>query len=315
MSKQSYEKRKKNRRKKTTPKRGNAYASISQLSTMKTKKGEVTIDNCSVCCQNKVLTFDHVPPKSTRKIIQKHSGWLKSKDILVKNWEDDIIVQRPGFKTVCEECNGISSQYINEYNDMITQILENVSKQGINNQSIQITINPLVVFKQILYMFFVQNSDFKYYKYCEALYPFFKTKDTTCSNLESVMRIYMGFHTGQDLAYHPDTIAHNKISYDPPVVISPKKSTHTTHFDISQLREAINKGVFDNSILFPPFYYRLIITHDLTQDNDIDGLIDITDFSTIPDQTGELSFFLVNHNINLPPNSFRSSLVKTHDLD
>ena len=314
MSKQSYEKRK-NKRKKKTPKRGNAYTSVPQLSTMKPRKGEVTKDNCNVCYQNRILTFDHVPPKTTRKIIQKHSTWLKTKDILVKNWEDDTVVQKLGFNTVCEECNGISSQYINEYNHMITQLLENISKQGINNQSVQITINPLVVFKQILYMFFVQNSHFKYYKYCDALYPFFKTRDTICSKLESVMRIYMGFHTGHDLVYDPDIVAHGKIIYDPPVVISKENPTHTTHFDSSQLRESINKGVFDNSILFPPFYYRLITTHDLTQDSHIDRLIDITPFSTIPYQTGEISFSLVNHNINLPPNSFRSSLVKTYNLD
>ena len=315
MSKQSYEKRKKKRGKKKTSKRGRADTSVSQLSTMKPKKGEVTKDNCNVCNQNGVLTFDHVPPKATRKIIQENSHWLTDKDILVKNWDDDTVVQKLGFKAVCEECNGISSGYIDEYNEMIIQLLEYISNQGINNQTVKITINPLIVFKQILYMFFVQNDQFKNYKYHEALYPFFETSHATCSNLESVMRIYMGFHTGHNLAYHPDTVAHNEMINDPPVVLSKENPTHTTHVDISQLREAINKGVFDNSILFPPFYYRLITPHDLTQDSDIDGLIDITPFSTIPDQTGEISFSLVNHNINLPLNSFRSSLVKTYDLD
>ena len=280
---------------------------------MKPKKGKVIKDNCNVCCQNRDLTFDHVPPKTTRKIIQKHSTWLKTKDILVKNWENDTVVQKLGFNTVCKECNGMSSQYINEYNHMVTQLLEIISRQGINNQSVQITINPLIVFKQILYMFFVQNNDFKNYKYCEALYPFFQDISATCNNLDTLMRIYMGFHTGEDLTYHPDTVAYGKIAPDEPIVLSKENPIYTVNVDIAQYREAINRGVFDNSILFPPFYYRLIITHDLTQDSDIDGLIDITPFSTIPDQTGEISFSLVNHNINLPPNSFRSSLVKTYD--
>lgn len=282
---------------------------------MKPKKGKVPKDNCNVCYQYSDLSFDHVPPISTRKIIKKHGTWLKEKSILIKNWDDDTVVQKLGFKTVCEKCNGISSQYVNEYNNMIIQILENISKEGINNQSIQITINPLIVFKQILYMFLVQNSNFKHYKYCDALYSFFKDRNATCNNLDILMRIYMGFHTGHNLVYHPDTVAHNKIIYDPPVVISKENPTHTTHVDISQLREAINKGVFDNLILFPPFYYRLISTHELTQDIDTEGLIDITSFSTIPNQTGKMSFSLVNRNIELPPNSFRSSLVKTYELD
>ena len=310
MSKRSYEKRKRERGKKKTKKRGRAYTSLSQLSTMKPKKREVTKDNCNVCNRNGVLTFDHVPPKATRKIIQENSHWLTDKDILVENWDDDTVVQKLGFKTVCEECNGISSGYIDEYNEMIIQLLEHISNQGINNQTVKITINPLIVFKQILYMFLVQNNEFKIYNYHKYLYNLFQTRNAICDNLDSLMRIYMGFHAGHNLAYHPDTGAHNKIIPDKPIVLSKENPTHITHVDISQFRKAIDKGVFDNSILFPPFYYRLIIRDDLTQDSDIDGLIDITPFSTIPDQIGEISFSFVEHTINLPPSSFRSSLVK-----
>ena len=309
MSKQSNEKR----RKKRSRKRNKAHTSLKSLSSMKSKKGVRPRNDCNVCGQNRTLTFDHVPPKKTRKIIQENSHWLKDKDILVENWDDDTVVQKLGFETVCKECNGISSGYIDEYNEMIIQLLHHIN-QGMDNQFVEIMLNPLVVFKQILYMFLVQNDEFKLYKYHKYLHELFKIRQATCSNLESLLRIYIGFYTGSDLIYHPDQAACGRVIPDGPIHLSKEYPEYAVDIDISQLRVAINEGVFDNGILFPPFFYRLIITHDLTENINVGRLTDITSFSTLPDQICKIKLPIIKNDIGTPPSSFRSSLVKWKEV-
>lgn len=309
MSKQSNKKRKKKR----SRKRNKAHTSLKSLSPMKSKKGVRPRADCNICGQNRILTFDHVPPKKTRKIIQENSHWLKDKDILVENWDDDTVVQKLGFETVCKECNGISSGYIDDYNEMIVQLL-NYINQGMDNRFVEITINPLAVFKQILYMFLVQNDEFKLYTYHRYLHDLFKVRQGTCSNLESLLRIYIGFHTGSDLTYHPDQVARGRVIPDGPVHLSKEYPEYAVDVDISQLRVAIDEGVFDNGILFPPFFYRLIITHDLTENINVGRLTNITSFSTLPDETCQIKLPITKNDVGTPPNSFRSSLVKVKEV-
>ncbi len=310
MSKQSNEKRKKKR----SRKRNKAHASLKSLSAMKSKKGVRPRADCNVCGQNRILTFDHVPPKKTRKIIQKHSHWLKDKDILVENQDGDTVVQKLGFETVCKECNGIGSGYVDEYNEMIVQLLNHIN-QGWDNRFVEITINPLIVFKQILYMFLVQNDEFKWYKYHPyLLYRLFESRQLTYSNLESLLKIYMGFHTGPDLSYHPDQVAKGNLAPDAPITLSKEYPSYTAEVDISELRIALNEGVFDNGILFPPFFYRLIITHDLTQNINVGRLTDITSFSACSDQARKIELPIIKNDIGTPPSSFRSSLVKWKEV-
>ena len=149
MSKRSNEKRRKKRNKrKSIEKRNKGYSSFKSVPKMKSVKDGNTLDLCNVCNKNIQSTFDHIPPKSTRKIIRNRSHYLRNKDTdVINRGKKYKTIQKLGFQTVCEDCNNISSGYIPGFNNMIEQLLTHIS-QGIDGKSVHIKINFIDVFKR-----------------------------------------------------------------------------------------------------------------------------------------------------------------------
>lgn len=311
MSRESYKKRKR--------KRAEARTSLRSLSRMKSNKGRKTLGFCNVCGKRRLLEFDHVIPKSTINLIQKNNKWLQYKDVLLKNWDDsDTVVQKLGFTTVCRKCNGISSEYISEFNNMTLQLLNHIIRE-VDNHTITLKINPLFVFKQILYMFLVQNSGFKNRKYHTYLYQLISDKYAITNNFDSLFKIYVGLYTGSDLAYHPYEVDNDSFRVTKQITATPQHR-YKLKVDDSKIALAIELGIVDNMIVCPPFFYRLIRTHELTKDIDVSRMLDVTIFSTIPSQTADVSITAdvsvtaEMKNINPTANSFVSSLMNVKDL-
>ena len=311
MSRKSYKKRKR--------KRAEAHISSRSLSLMKSK-GRKTFDLCNVCGKLRRLEFDHVIPKSTINLIQKNSKWLQYKDVLLKNWDgSDTVVQKLGFRTVCRKCNGISSEYISEFNNMTLRLLNHITDE-VDSHTITLKFNPLFVFKQILYMFLVQNGGFKNREYHTYLYQLISDKYAITNNFDSLFKIYIGLYTGLDLSYHPYEVDSNSFRGTKQIRATPQHR-YELKVDGSKIVPAIPLGIVDNQIVCPPFCYRLIRTHELTKDIDVSRMLDVTIFSTKPSQTADVSITAdvsviaeMNSNINPTENSFASSLISVKDL-
>ena len=311
MSRKSYKKRKR--------KRAEAQISLRSLSLMKSNKGRKTLGLCNVCGKYSLLEFDHVIPKSTINLIQENSKWLQYKDILLKNWDgSDTVVQKLGFTTVCRKCNGISSEYISEFNNMTLQLLNHITREA-DDRTITLNINPLFVFKQILYMFLVQNSGFKNSIYHPYLYGLISNKYANTDNFDSLFKIYVGVYTGSDLAYHPYEVDRDSFRVTKQITATPQHR-YELKIDESQVALAMELGILDNMIVCPPFFYRLIRTHELTKDIDVSKMLNFTVFSTIPSQTADVSITAdvsvtaEMNNINPTANSFVSSLMNVKDI-
>ena len=210
MSKRSNIKRKK-RRSKTNK----GYTSLVTPPKMKHRGGRAKKDTCNVCGRFRKLEFDHVPPKSTRRIIQNQSHFLNYKTTdMINLGEKYESTQVLGFKTVCRDCNDISSSYVPGFNNMIQQLLIHIN-QGIDSRSVCVNINFIDVYKQLLYMFMVQNDEFKHMKYHRFFYDIFSNRnsckfnipDNTSYHIKKLARIYMGFYGKKDIIFHPDQVA------------------------------------------------------------------------------------------------------------
>lgn len=308
MSKKSNSKRKVKRSKRKSRYKAHTFSGSPNIMNP-SKNSNPVMDTCNVCNMHKKLEFDHVPPKSTLEIIKKFGFQSDYKDVLLidsSGFEHSKsgVVQKLGFKTVCRKCNGISSGYINEYNDMIYQLLSYIKLNGIDyTGSVEVKIDTLAVIKQIIYMFLVQNSEIKYYGYHKWLYRLFRDETLICNNLSDHLLVYMGLCRGHDFVYHPDICA--------TIDMSGFTSSDVMDINMNNLNQAVQYGVIDNIIAFPPFCYRMIAKNHLTENINTNGLIDITDFSLYRGLS-LIKFFCINTiDIGLPPFSLKSSLLES----
>lgn len=308
MSKRSNEKRKKSR-----SKINKGYTSSVSPPKMKHRGGMAKKGTCNVCGRFRKLEFDHIPPNATRKIIQSQSHYLKNKSTdminLGKKYENTQVL---GFKTVCRDCNGISSLYVPGFNNMIKQLLTHIN-QGIDGRSVYININLIDVYKQLLYMFMVQNDQFKHMKYHKFFYDIFSNRnsckfnipDNASYHIKTLARIYMGFYTKYDLIYHTDQVA----SISLPDVSITGNGTAVININMKKFSDTVKIGTCENIIAFTPFFFRLCIGLDATQDTGTDKLINLSNFITMFDKDQSFLLKIEEYDIDLPPKSFRSSLL------
>lgn len=308
MSKRSNKKRKKRR-----SKINKGYTSSASPPKMKHRGGMAKKGTCNVCGRFRKLEFDHIPPNATRKIIQSQSHYLKNKSTdminLGKKYENTQVL---GFKTVCRDCNKISGLYVPGFNNMIKQLLTHIN-QGIDGRWICININLIDVFKQLLYMFMVQNYEFKHQKYHRFFYDIFSNRNSYrfsipnagSYHIKILARIYMGFYTKYDLIYHADQVA----SINLPDVSMTGNGTVSLQLHFQEYMDAIKIGACENIIAFSPFFFRLCVGLDPTQDTDTDKLINLSNFITMFDEDQSFLLKIDEYDIDLPPKSFRSSLL------
>ncbi|MDE0086692.1 MAG: hypothetical protein OXU23_13320, partial [Candidatus Poribacteria bacterium] len=122
-------------------KRNKVYTSFTNEPNMKSSKGAQNVGVCNICKKYGLLTFDHVPPISTRKIIQENSDFLKDKNFVLENCnKEGRFVQKLGFRTVCGKCNQIGGKYVNGFNRMIKHLLSHIN-EGMHKRTVSIKIN------------------------------------------------------------------------------------------------------------------------------------------------------------------------------
>ena len=308
MSKRSNEKRKKSR-----SKINKGYTSSASPPKMKHKGGMAKKGTCNICGRFRKLEFDHIPPKATRKIIQNQSHYLKNKTTdminLGKKYENTQVL---GFKTVCRDCNYISSLYVPGFDNMIKQLLTHIN-QGIDGRSVCININLIDVYKQLLYMFMVQNYEFKHQKYHRFFYDIFSNRNSYkfsipnagSYHIKILARIYMGFYSKKDLIYHQDQVARINL----PDVSMTGNGTVSLQLHFQEYMDAIKMGACENIIAFSPFFFRLCVGLDPTQDTDTDKLINLSNFRTLWDKEEIFKLNINDYDTDFPPSSYRSSLL------
>ena len=255
--------------------------------------------------------------KSTRKIIQTHTDYLKSKDTLMINYDGtDNVQQKLGFKTVCKNCNNkVSGGYVNGFNSMVKQLIPHV-KRGLDGRIVTIRINPRDVIKQILYMFLAQNYELKMYPVHKILYEIVKDRKAIYVDIDGigqvymhhVARIYMAFCTSKDLVYHTDQVARANL----PNITLKGNQTASIGMDMKQFWDNTRIGACENIISFTPFFFKLVVGLDATQDTDSHKLLNISGLNTFPnDGLYDVSLSMIEYKQDLPPKSFKSSSIKT----
>lgn len=139
---------------------------------MKVWNKKQTLGICHICKQNRVLTEEHIPPKSTF-----NNGTVKTYrfiDLISSNgypWEVDGIkykLQQGGarYYTLCEQCNNLCGvRYVPEYKKIVQGISQTIfrcfdSKSGFAGITFELTrIHPLRFIKQVISMFYSINTE------------------------------------------------------------------------------------------------------------------------------------------------------------
>ena len=182
-----------------------------------------------------------------------------------------------------------------------------------------VTINPLKVFKQILYMFMVINDDIKHAYYHKPFYQLFE--DTNQTNVNGFnyflrcARFYMAFNTttNGNLIYHSDQIAMKKITTKPATNGS-QQNNASVRVDFKPFAQATELGACENIILFSPFLFKMVIRPDIVKNFNTDNLLDITDWITYENKDITLSLNLKEHNVEFPPKSYKSTLIECREV-
>lgn len=285
-------------------KRTNAFISHTNLPERNLEK-----DNCNMCKKFSKLEFDHVPPKSTVKIIRRN-GFLLDKHFIYGDYtREGSMVQKLGFQAVCGKCNRIGGKYVNGFNRVIEQLLLHISGD-MTEKKVCIKVNLIDLYKQTLYMFVVQNNELKDFEYSDYFYHIlskrsackFITRGNRVYHINKIARIYMGFYTKQDLIYHPD----QAICFG--LEDSHKGDGGCNNFavNIKDVLRVISSGECQNMIAFTPFLFRLCIGYDKSKDRECEDLIDISNFTSKDDIVQEMHLDIKIQDIDIPPKSYRS---------
>ncbi|MDE0085904.1 MAG: hypothetical protein OXU23_09355, partial [Candidatus Poribacteria bacterium] len=189
---------------------------------------------------------------------------------------------------------------------------------GMHKRTLSIKINLEDVNKQLLYMFIVQNDELKDHNLIPEFYRLLSNKGackytakyTLVPNriihINKVTRIYMGFYTKSDLILHPDQAIVFDNEYNPGV---DQENYNTMVINIKDVVSVISKGEYQNIIAFTPFYFKLFIGSNKSYDRDCDKLIDLSNFTSKSDIDQDFSLDIQQHDIDMPPKSYRSSAI------
>ena len=122
------------------------------------------IDLCAICGEKRVMTFEHIPPKSAFNnnpiFIQRHEHLIDRTSYLYG--KKSKLNNGFGIKSLCSSCNNNTGQwYANDYKNFAIQA-DNYfnSYDGVlSSHKVDFEIKPLNVIKQIMAMFFSVNHN------------------------------------------------------------------------------------------------------------------------------------------------------------
>ncbi len=141
---------------------------------MSKKKMELGI--CRLCKENKVLSFEHIPPKSafnknTRYFSLPFKEFAESPNFLRHKPKGIIHQGGLGYHTLCEKCNGfLNDNYVRPYANWAKLGMEIVSKSNLDYNLFTVdNKNPFRILKQIVSMFISMNEPWFTKEYPELL--------------------------------------------------------------------------------------------------------------------------------------------------
>lgn len=222
-------------------------------------EARVVTGECRLCGENKVLTFEHIPPRSTFNRNTRYTTFTMNDMIGI----DNPLTEMPkgktkqggiGLHSLCADCNSfLGRTYVKAYQKWVMAGLQVISSKDFDSAALyQIREQePLKIIKQILSMFLALNDSW-YYKEYPELVAF--VKDPTSTVLPEKYRLFAYYnHEGR-----------------------PRYAAHTvqyTEFGILNCTE----------IAFPPFGYLLTfgfageipMLRDITSFKNGQGIMDI----------------------------------------
>ncbi len=231
---------------------------------------------CRLCGENKLLNFEHVPPKSTynkntRFKVAPYLEYMQNKNPLKEPINGYVNQGGVGFYSFCEACNNfLGSQFVREYK-LWAEIGAYILGKG-NFNIYQYSVykqKPLLVLKQIISMFVAMN-DSLFSEINPDLVDFVKHKDS--QDLPEKYRVWMYLNNGPQMRYLPYTVTGN-----------------LSGGEIIQSTE----------IAFPPYGYVLTINYS----GKIEKLAEITHFKNLSKQEGhtlEMSVAKLNTILPIP---------------
>lgn len=206
---------------------------------------------CRLCGEEKDLTYEHVPPRSS---FNKHTKFV-SIDFMEYIQTDDIINNPPkgkirqggiGYNSLCSECNSfLGSKYVDAYKLWCQAGAQILSKNDFF--FVKVTMydqEPLKILKEIISMFLAINKEW-YLKAYPELAEFVRNPDQ--NSLSDRFRVFMYLTNQGGTRY-----MHHTINYKP----------------------ELGGAVVCTEIAYPPFGYVLTIDFD----KNINILTNITHF-------------------------------------
>jgi hypothetical protein len=209
-----------------------------------------TNGKCRICGQIKILSYEHIPPKSTFNKTTRHisipfDDYIKNEDLTKGKLKGKILQGGIGFYSLCKDCNNfLGSNYVKPYQNWVQFGMEAITRFKVNHFNlVAYEQEPLRIIKQIIAMFLAMNDDWYLEEYPD-LVAFIK--DPKENNLPNKYQIFTYLNNEGEYRY----IKHNL--------------AFTIEYGIINITE----------LTFPPFGY--VLTFDL--DKDILPLTNITYF-------------------------------------
>lgn len=135
---------------------------------------KMTSGICRLCGQNKMLSFEHVPPRTTFNKNTKYSSiafeeYVKTENPIKNPPEGKIKQGGVGYNSFCQQCNSfLGTEYVPAYKRWVTdgfEILQNKEFE-LHTYSIK-EIEPQKILKQIVSMFLAINGEWYLESYPE----------------------------------------------------------------------------------------------------------------------------------------------------
>ncbi len=121
---------------------------------------------CKLCGEDKLLSFEHVPPsstynKTTRYKIISFDDYMKSPDPVNQKFKGKIYQGGVGYYSLCQDCNSfLGANYVNSYKNWVNVGREILSYGDYFKYLYRVeNIEPLKIMKHIISMFISINDN------------------------------------------------------------------------------------------------------------------------------------------------------------
>ena len=174
---------------------------------------------CRLCGQKSMLSFEHVPPRTTFNKNTKYSSvafeeYVKTENPLKNPPKGKIKQGGVGYNSFCKQCNSfLGSEYVPAYKRWVTggfEILENIEFK-LHTYSIK-EIEPQKILKQIISMFLAINGEW-YLKSYPELSEFVASKES--KELPDRFKVFSYLTRAENIRYMHHVVKGNVITGNP----------------------------------------------------------------------------------------------------